>query len=784
MPIIDDSWESAKPTAVATPTAQPSNNGGILGGLYNTFIKPTVDTVVGIPADVIGAGKALGITGSSVLRGESGQKLQQSKQSALNALQEIPMLKGTIPTTVKEAQAQPLSKSLEKIAGATGSSALTLAPYAGLGPAVEAGSVGQGILSGAKVGGLYGAAGGVFNTMKQGGSLDEIGNNALSGGALGGLAGGVLGGATGLLGKLTGKVTGATGEQDQNFVDSLATKKAQQAYNKAVQENFGAIGRKAASDNGIGINEVLNDMLPHGIASDGIAPNATDMAQYGNAGTAYHDMIMHAAEQGKPVNLNLEDMVNNAMGTQPAVETRGITGGFADNLKTTLQNALDPQGTVQADVTGSGVYHPADMLKAATDLRNVAVEAGDTPKGKVIDALRKSLIDAAGKQGGVNEAIQSLKLPNVDQVTLGLQGDAESNMQHILDMAGGNKSLAQEMIDNINGAKTVQDLQKAMLPHIAASDIAKQAAESTGELLPKAEQAATGSGNDLLQNTFGAGRPTVASMLAAGAKKVGSGIESGLAKLGTPDTSQLGANIPVVGKEAGTLGQGMQNAASGLSQGGKSSYITDLLTKLSGNAIGNAVSTPSNNQSTQASPTVVPASNTSAVQVPKDTSLSGGADSRYPINNFQADIARDPKNAAVYEGLFKQFNPNYGQATKLSTQAENEISDTKVALNNLDTLETRFAKAGGANPAMALLASNDVTGPWLAADQYAYEHTKYDTAVALAKAMTGGVRGVRVIEAFYNSLPDVKESPASAAAKLDQLRQNLQGKLDTLQGAQ
>lgn len=447
--------------------------------------------------------------------------------------------------------------------------------------------------AGSIAGGAAGAAAGEQlkqNLLGNGGSLGhQLEQDAVQGGEsalLGGIGkglGAASAAAKGLYGiskaaptvaelgaDTSGAVAKSSGGIFKNLVNNAATKEAQTSYATKVNSEFGLPGTLDKGTNGTPINQVLSNLQSHRIE-----PTVTNMAKYGNAGYAYNDFLNNAiVPKGNPVQLSMDKVIGDAFKGQPglgAVAAKGTQANqIASGLRNTLADSLDPQSE-----NISGTYHPGDLIKAAQDL--YSAQPQNQAEAAVYAKARASLLDAAGKEGGLNAAIEKTKLPSVQdalgndnlQNTFG-QLPGTSTVQHFVNSAGGNATLAQEMVDNVNKAGSIQDIQKAEIPHIAANDIASSAASAAGRALPEAPSgganifSSSGSpagniyaANELIRN------PLVGVPVAA-AKYGGGLISKQLAKLGAADASQVGPRaIPSLGNVAeSTVAPTAENAAS------------------------------------------------------------------------------------------------------------------------------------------------------------------------------------------------------------------------------
>lgn len=150
----------------------------------------------------------------------------------------------------------------------------------------------------------------------------------------------------------------------------------------------------------------------------------------------------------------------------------------------------------------------------------------------------------------------------------------------------------------------------------------------------------------------------------------------------------------------------------------------------------------------------------------------------YSLQNALMDAQRDPKNASQYLAFANAF----------SAQAKNSASDTKLtaaqstlkdgitsALAALDSTEQLLSTAGGAKGATGATANIPILGQYLNPSGHSYEATKTDTALQLAKALSGTSRApASVFQQVLHSLPSVTDTPQVAANKIANLRAQVQ----------
>jgi len=162
-------------------------------------------------------------------------------------------------------------------------------------------------------------------------------------------------------------------------------------------------------------------------------------------------------------------------------------------------------------------------------------------------------------------------------------------------------------------------------------------------------------------------------------------------------------------------------------------------------------------------------------EIPTSFTLASGSsgsgtanpNSVYPQSNELADIMADPTHASTYETLYKDLNPTPTAAQ--STGAQSIID----ASGYINTIEQELNSFGGVSLAGGLAASIPILGKYIEPQITAYNATKNDAAIALAKALTGKSASAAQVKITAESLPDITDSPEEAATKLDNIRLEL-----------
>lgn len=787
----------AHQNAVAKSTA-----GGVKGFLYNNLVQPTLNAVASVPGDIYNTVDAA----HSLAQGKQDQAYNLYRQTTAGS---------SAPTTLQEFRNQGVGKNLEEAGGNIAGQAINIAaPVVGGEELAGKGALAV-LKGGAKLGATYGATQGAANSAAQGGNAGDLAAGALTGGAEGALAGTAGGAAGALIGKVAGKAanrisgqgadTAATTASKPNVFDRAATNQAQDKYAAQANDEFGH-GGAMASNNGTPINAVLADMNGHGIA-----PGVTPMAQYGHAGFAYNDLLDGLTlASGKQVPVDKSQLIKDAFIGQSGLGSASAKGSQANQIAQGLRDHLDSllpevnsgtRSTSGTDIT-TPTYHAGDLQAAARGLYDNAAQT--TAEGKVYANLRSALIDAAGNEGGVNKAISEYQLPSVADHNAGIAPSGD--VQHILNAAGGNESLAQKIVDNLNSAKTIQNVQQAEIPHIAANELASSHAQAIGKTLPDTIKGTKGS--------FSSVTPTDGYMAAAAihnpimgaalvARKTPGVVDRTLAKFGTADTSQVGpraipdvtggsspavntvptSDVPAGGAPAGS---GPPPAAVPIDDHSASNVLDRMMGGVHAANIGAAVAGNATGQpqvGAAATPTdTTGAADTAALptNAGSATSASSGAStSPYSQEQMLADIQRDPKNQANYLALYKQLQSD--AKSPLSANEQKMSDAVQNAAGSIQVLMQQFKNAGDSTNPLSAFEANlpGAISSRLQPNLSAYNKTRYDAASALASATVGGKPTASSIAYWEKSLPAAGESGQAAQQKIDNVMQLLaqRGKL-------
>lgn len=504
-----DQYRSQQASApAASAPASSSGGGGILGAIGHalvTGVEAPFKTVAKIPSTLYHTGTALDIAGSSILHGQHGAQLAESKAEAENQLQQAPLFANA--ATPQSFQGG-VGKQLEQLGGDTASNAVNLlAPEGGAEAMAGKAGIKQLAIQGAKTGLKYGAAGGASNAAAQGGSLGDIAGGAIEGGAGGAALGGALGGAGSVLGSTLGKVTGRSGP--------------------AAADEAGA-GASTASGNA----KPSGGILPKASANAGARSAQNSMAQQaidfsGDAEGQSKQVLSHDA-QGNPIGIRSvssflrgTDMPQDAAGMETLNNTSNLIlgGNLKDMTEGTQVNASNARGIgVEAVKDNLGKPTKSGQTGGAADvaMRNIRQSTNNLSNESSVDDVLDSISQLEGHRAGLGKAVNAgdTNATNTDkayQATIdhlhsvlnsgGVNNAvkdfsvspqlADSINQDVAD-AGGSPKLAQHYIDTLNNARSYSDVKSGMQMGVVGGKLAKIARNTFETSVPKAESTKLG----------------------------------------------------------------------------------------------------------------------------------------------------------------------------------------------------------------------------------------------------------------------------------------------------
>lgn len=141
-------------------------------------------------------------------------------------------------------------------------------------------------------------------------------------------------------------------------------------------------------------------------------------------------------------------------------------------------------------------------------------------------------------------------------------------------------------------------------------------------------------------------------------------------------------------------------------------------------------------------------------------------------------IAADPKNAALYERLYKIYETRYAapKTAKLTTTAIKQLSDYDKSIANLDEVENLIRSSSSAfGPVRGALRGaipQDVTAK-------AIRQATLIAAQNIGRALEGGKLTDADILRYQQALPKITDTPQVALNKIDRLRRLIQQEAQT-----
>lgn len=406
------------------------------------------------------------------------------------------------------------------------------------------------------------------------------------------------------------------------------------------------------------------------------------------------------------------------------------------NSTATITNAERKQLTDQLMAEANKVAGPgkAEALAHANAYAK-DIQAADTPQ-KLADIKRSadSQINYRGNSASVTPESQQIARVVRSQVNDTLNNAIPELAQHNIDFA--NASKLQDLM--AAGAKNPQGLKVPILGSIGGQT--KQAAES---IIGKKLQ--------------GGGSPSIISSLINKAPIDVSPSRLLTAKLtsSAPSQPQTQQSSPQnLLNSAPQAGQDMTgNLLGQVNQGG------DVTSQLLGQPV----------QSQQAGG---PSLETLQQALAQDLQTTGGKN----VNQLM-------QLAQLYGIVDKSGSPTTGP--KLTTDQQKTVDAGNEASATLDTMLSQLGTIGGGAGRVGGLIGGIEGKLGLNNAVNAFNSTKTDTAIALAKAYSGSTRlpSPQTLKLIENSMPNYNDNPQEAQQKVDLIKQRLSAKLNSIPGA-
>lgn len=717
---FDEYQQSSQPKKkTSTPVAKKPSSGGVGGFLYNTFIKPAVDST-------IRGGQALTELANT-------GKISNKKQFVADIV-------------------------------TTGTSFVPLAKGAQAGQ-----GVGRAMVQGAKAGAAAGGAQGAANAYAQDGGAEEI----ISGGVNSALVGAATGGALGAAGRGLSKMMGGRASNPDarpGRFDLKAKVAARQgrvdAKNTIAQEDapFVAAGKPkldaavSYSKDGlpVGKNEVQQTARGLGLSGD-----VTGLGNYSE------QMLMnvggHLNDMTRGVRVNASNAAQ--VGTDFVRANPGLLGKISKN------------GTGAAYQTNTQIREGLKGLGPQSDANEVlqAISRFEQLKSDVSNAAQNGDLVAKGQEGAYKAVLDHLHglINNHPEINTNVEGFRLSptdvtNLKQEVAANGGTEELGQAIADALNNARTYQDLRSAMQPAMVAKRLAKlgQRAEQSVINKPVAEDAAGELGSAAGSIATSGYHPVATaadlSLRAAGglSRTIGK-----TAKKLSPDAYREAYDSTYRGVEAPPA---KATAASAGKPEGKPSSVLGTL----------AGQNASRNLAAPAASTMPPPeeeSQTTALSAPSGMDAAPANESPYGIENLMADIQRDPKHMSDYLTLYKTLNAESSKAKSATAAAQKQLMGAQEASDLIDNLEAKLTElqsggnvglvGGNLSSLMGNLNMNPAAKT--------YNDTRGATALMLIKAIQGSAGQISDADrkAIESNIPNITDDPDTQGRKLTHLRE-------------
>lgn len=451
-----------------------------------------------------------------------------------------------------------------------------------------------------------------------------------------------------------------------------------------------------------------------------------------------------------------------AQGAKAAGMSSPLGAQASDNLVNTLKNLKVPLGSPEST---QRALEP--VLQNIGSKISSAYASADVPvTTQEINQLGTSLLQKVASQGGMTGSAedyalqQAQKLANVKSINdlWQFRQGLDSTINFGRNAASSdplNQQVATMMRDDIN------NFLNAKVPGLADLNQQYSAATTANNLL-KASSRNTGGGvvQRLMTSAPIKGLETKAGGALETLGKATAGTGTGAMAPVTAVTRQAAMQLP---PNLQNLFSGQQTAAMPTEAGATPTNDTNTFQALSDQLGAQAQQQAQPTQSTPYS----------------STDLATAAERALLAGNSKAASALD--SAAQEAAKVEAANST---AQKLTTAQQKDIASVKNASQLLDAIEQQFGAAGGGQGPLGYLYDIPGIGQYLNQNMGAYNQTKVDAAVAFAKAMMGsassGGSNQTLIKQVSDALPKPTDTPAMAKQKLANLRQELQGRAQTV----
>lgn len=415
---------------------------------------------------------------------------------------------------------------------------------------------------------------------------------------------------------------------------------------------------------------------------------------------------------------------------------------------TKIANKYDFHGSDK----GIGITSPANFNSAMKDIFTLGYNANRD------STVRKALVDLGN----------SMRPQLADSLSsVALDAGTKGKILGGLKEAGVNNP---QLIKAVRGAQTAADLSSIESKFVTASNVAKDAAESSlrgGVLGQGTKPTATGLINQLggraMEKTASKGGSLIENMIGKSKPESASSISQIIGKSAKGSTK-----AQVAGRGLLAFSGAKQNQPTDQSQPqGDNSQVADLL------GLGGQIN-PQDNSSSSSGKT--------------SSDLSG---TQFTADNIQKAIMTDiastgGKHINELTSLYNTFgSPKAQSSSNLSTDEQKRVDNMRQASSTLQEYYNQLQSAGGGKgiaigPAQSLLGKIGLGGKQ-AEQARALDATKIDIATSLAQAMTGNSRPAQQqIDFWMHSVPNISDPQGVAKQKLQNIMGLINARTDAL----
>lgn len=150
-------------------------------------------------------------------------------------------------------------------------------------------------------------------------------------------------------------------------------------------------------------------------------------------------------------------------------------------------------------------------------------------------------------------------------------------------------------------------------------------------------------------------------------------------------------------------------------------------------------------------------------------------------------ISEDPKNASVYEDLYKTLNANTSTSDNLDATQQKEVTAGEAAINGIQQYADQISQlTSGSNGNIAtgtvstLLGKYDPLASSSQKQAAALQSNKREVAIQIATSLSGGTKpSAQSVAEIENSLPDVNQSAQENQDKVNDFISRMQNNIKT-----